>query len=102
MLSGKSTDLKQQLECKQFPDFVGFGDISLTEQNGFEIINAAKSFIENSRTGSAHWIYAANLQHSRPTNHCCKKPFVARANRWKPLLLKKVPSLLWQDSWFYF
>ena len=102
MLSGESIDLKQQLQCKQFPDFAGFGDISLTEQNGFEIINAAKSFIANLRTGSAHWIYAANLQHRRPQNHCCKKPFVTRANRWKPLLLKKAPSLLWHDSWFYF
>ena len=43
MLSDETKDLVPQLWGKQFPDFVGFGDIVLTEQNEFTVINAAKT-----------------------------------------------------------
>ena len=41
------SDLAQQLLDKQFPDFTGFGDIALTERNGFDVINTTKPFIRN-------------------------------------------------------
>ena len=46
MLSDESVDLAQQLLDKQFRDFAGFGDIALTERNGFDVINTAKPFIK--------------------------------------------------------
>lgn len=55
MLSDESIDLKQHVLSKQFADFAEFRDIvALTEQNEFDVINTAKSFIETLRTGSAH------------------------------------------------
>ena len=60
MLSDESMDLAQQLLNKQFPDFAGFGDIALTERNGFDIINTAKPFTQILHTGSAHWICVAS------------------------------------------
>ena len=47
MLSDESTDLAQQLLDKQFSDFTGFGNIALTERNGFDVINTPKPFIRN-------------------------------------------------------
>ena len=55
MLSDESIDLKQHVLGKQFADFAEFRDIvALTEQNEFDVINTAKSFIETLCTGSAH------------------------------------------------
>ena len=64
-------DLVQQLLGKQFPDFAGFGDIAHTEQNGFDVINAAKPFIQILHTRSAHSICVANLNRNRAHNDCC-------------------------------
>ena len=72
MLSDESIDLAQQLLGKQFPDFSGFGDVALTEQNGFDVINAVKPFIQILHTGSAHWICVANLKQNRAHNDCCE------------------------------
>lgn len=72
ILSEESTDLTQQLLGNQFPYFAGFGNITLTEQNGLDVINAAKSFIETLHTGAARCICAANLKRSRPQTYCCK------------------------------
>ena len=72
ILSEESTDLTQQLLGNQFPDFAGFGNITLTEQNGLDVINAAKSFIETLHTGAARCICAANLKRSRLQTYCCK------------------------------
>ena len=60
ILSDKSIDLAQKLLRKQFPDLAGFGDVTLTEQNRLDVINAAKLFIQILYTGSAHWICVAN------------------------------------------
>lgn len=73
MLSDESIDLKQHVLGKQFADFAEFRDIvALTEQNEFDVINTAKSFIETLCTGSAHWKCAADLKHNRPHIYCCK------------------------------
>ena len=54
MSSDESIDLAQQLLGKQFPDLARFGAIALTKQNGFDVINAVKPFIQILHTGSAH------------------------------------------------
>ena len=72
MLSDELIDLAQQLLGKQFPDFAGSGDIALTEQSGFDLINAAKPFIQILLTGSAHWICFANIKQNRAHNDCCE------------------------------
>ena len=68
MLSNKSINLAQQLLVKQFPDSAGFGDVALTEQYGFDVINTVKSFIQILLIGSAHWISVANIKQNRSHN----------------------------------
>ena len=60
-LSDKSIALVQQLVGKQFPDYTGFGDIVLMKQNGFDLVNAAKPFIQVLYIGSSHWLHMLQI-----------------------------------------
>ena len=68
MLSNESINLAQQHLVKQLPDSAGFGDIALTEQNGFDVINTVKSFIQILLIGSVHWISVANIKQNKAHN----------------------------------
>ena len=54
-LTATCCQTNQQTQGNNFPipDFAGFGDIALTKQNGFDVINAAKPFIQILQRGSA-------------------------------------------------
>lgn len=60
-LLDKSIALVQQLVGKQFPDYTGFGDILLMKQNGFDLVNAAKPFIQVLHIGSSHWLHMLQI-----------------------------------------
>ena len=60
-LLDKSIALVQQLVGKQFPDYTGFGDIVLMKQNGFDLVNAAKPFIQVLHIGSSHWLHMLQI-----------------------------------------
>ena len=68
MLSNESINLAQQHLVKQLPDSAGFGDIALKEQNGFDVINTVKSFIQILLIGSVHWISIANKKQNKAHN----------------------------------
>lgn len=60
-LSDKSIALVQQLVGKQFPDYAGFGDVVFMKQNGFDLVNAAKPFIQVLHIGSSHWLHMLQI-----------------------------------------